>query len=159
MTVQIRPASDRDTSAIALLNEEVQQLHAEIAPTVFRTGMSHREVSAFFADKLSAAGHNLRLAERDGIAVGYIWFEVQNRPETLFHFARKRFYIHHLSVRRSAHRTGVGSALLGAVQTEALAAGITNIALDTWALNSPALRFFESHGFSPFNLVLGKCLI
>jgi ribosomal protein S18 acetylase RimI-like enzyme len=158
MKVLIRPASAADTNAIALLNDEVQQLHAELEPTFFKTDTSHAEVAAFFAAKLSAAGHEIQLAEIGGTPVGYVWFEVQDRPETAFQLARKRIYIHHLSVTKTARRTGVGSALLNAIQTAAMGAGITSIALDTWAANSHALRFFEVHGFAPFNLVLGKRL-
>lgn len=156
MKVVIRPATAVDANAIALLNEEVQQLHAELEPTFFRADISHAEVAAFFAAKLSVAGHEIQLAEIGGMPVGYAWFEVQNRPETPFQLARRRIYIHHLSVRKTARRTGVGSALLSAIQTAATGAGITSIALDTWAANSHALRFFEAQGFSPFNLVLGK---
>jgi len=147
-----------DANAVALLNGEIQQLHAELEPTFFKTDASHAEVVAFFAAKLSAPGHGIQLAEIGGMPVGYVWFEVQDRPETPFQFARKRIYIHHLSVKRAARRTGVGSALLDAIQTAAMGAGITSIALDTWAANSHALRFFEAQGFTPFNLVLGKRL-
>ena len=158
MKVIIRPASAADANSIALLNEEVQQLHAELEPTFFRADTSHGEVAAFFAAKLSVAEHNIRLAEIEGTPVGYVWFEMQDRPETPFQLARKRIYIHHLSVRKIARRTGVDSALLGAIQSEASAAGITSIVLDTGATNSPALQFFEAQGFSPFNLVLRKRL-
>jgi hypothetical protein len=44
------------------------------------------------------------------------------------------------------------------VEAEALIAGITNIALDTWAANGSARSFFEARGFTPFNLSLGKQL-
>jgi GNAT superfamily N-acetyltransferase len=150
MTVSVRPASSADIGAIVSLCEEVQQLHVNLEPP--------DEISAFFTAKLSIAGHEIRLAEIDGLPAGYIWFEVQDRPETPFQLARKRIYIHHLSVSKIARRIGVGSALLERIQTEALAAGITSIALDTWAANLTARRFFEVRGFWPFNLVLGKRL-
>jgi diamine N-acetyltransferase len=101
MKVIIRPASAADANSIALLNEEVQQLHAELEPTFFRADTSHGEVAAFFAAKLSVAEHNIRLAEIEGTPVGYVWFEMQDRPETPFQLARKRIYIHHLSAGRS----------------------------------------------------------
>jgi diamine N-acetyltransferase len=158
VTVSIRPASTADVDAILLLNQEVQQLHAAFEPTIFRADTSSDEINAYFAARLSAAGHEIRLAEIDGTPVGYIWFEVQDRPETPFQLSGKRIYIHHLSVRKTARRSGVGSALLERVQAEALATGITSIALDTWAANATALHFFEARGFSPFNLVLRKRL-
>jgi ribosomal protein S18 acetylase RimI-like enzyme len=156
MTVFIRSACIADISAIVLLNRDVQQLHADLEPTLFKADAKEDEISAFFRARLADTGHKIHLAEADGEPVGYVWFEVQDRPETPFQFPRKRIYIHHLSVKKTARRTGVGSALLGNIQTEAVAAGIASIALDTWAANASACHFFEDQGFEPFNLVLRK---
>lgn len=156
MTLTIRPASIADIGAIVMLNREVQQLHADLEPTFFKANTDDSEIGALFAAKLAVAEHQIRLAEIGTEPAGYVWFEVQDRPETPFQLPRKRIYIHHLTVQKTARRSGVGSALLGKIQTEALTAGIKNIALDTWATNEAARRFFEAEGFSPFNLVLGK---
>jgi ribosomal protein S18 acetylase RimI-like enzyme len=102
--------------------------------------------------------NHIRLADSGEGPNGYVWFEVQDRLETPLTLARKRIYIHHLSVQARARRRGVASALLGQVEAEALIAGITNIALDTWAANGSARSFFEACGFTPFNLSLGKQL-
>jgi hypothetical protein len=81
-----------------------------------------------------------------------VWFEVQDRPETPLTLARKRIYIHHLSVQAGSRRHGIASALLRQVEAEALVGGITTIALDTWAANGSARSFFEACGFTAFNL-------
>jgi len=97
--------------------------------------------------------NHIRLGDAGDGPTGYLWFEVQDRPETPLTLARKRFYIHHLSVQAGARRHGIASALLRHVEAEALSGGITNIALDTWAANESA------RGFTPFNLSLSKRLI
>lgn len=87
-----------------------------------------------------------------------MWFEVQQRPVNPLTLARKRIYIHHLTVQPSARRRGIASALLRQVEAEAFIGGITSIALDTWAANEAARSFFAACGFTPFNLSLGKRL-
>jgi ribosomal protein S18 acetylase RimI-like enzyme len=72
--------------------------------------------------------------------------------------ARKRIYIHHVSVQAGARRHGIASALLRQVEAEALIGGITTITLDTWAANGSARSFFEACGFAAFNLSLCKRL-
>jgi len=159
MTVSVRVASDADISVIVRLNRDVQQLHAELEPAFFKSQTDVEEVSAFFAAKLALPENHLRLADGDDGPSGYVWFEVQTRPETPLTLARKRVYIHHVSVQASARGRGVGSALLRQVEAEAIAGGVTNIALDTWSANELARRFFEARGFTQFNVSLGKRLV
>jgi ribosomal protein S18 acetylase RimI-like enzyme len=138
MTISVRVASAADIDVIVRLNRDVQRLHAELEPSFFKSNFDNEEVAAFFAAKLALAENQIRLADGDDCPDGYVWFEVQQHPETPLTFARKRIYIHHLSVRASARRRGVASALLRQVEAEALIGGITNIALDAWAANKSA---------------------
>ena len=158
MTISVRVASAADLHDIVRLNRDAQQLHAELEPSFFKSNVNNKEVAAFFAAKLALSENHIRLADSCDGPNGYVWFEVQDRPETPLTLARKRIYIHHLSVQAGARRHGVASALLRQVEAEALAGGITNIALDTWAANGSARSFFEACGFAPFNFSLGKRL-
>jgi ribosomal protein S18 acetylase RimI-like enzyme len=158
MTISVRVASAADIDVIVRLNRDVQQLHAELEPSFFKSNVNNEEVAAFFAAKLALSENHIRLADSGDGPNGYVWFEVQDRPETPLTLARKRIYIHHLSVQQAVRRRGIALALLGQVEAEALAGGITNIALDTWAANGSARGFFEARGFTPFNFSLGKQL-
>jgi ribosomal protein S18 acetylase RimI-like enzyme len=158
MTISMRIASGADIDAIVRLNRDVQQLHAELEPSFFKSNTDDKEIVAFFAAKLALPENHIRLANDGDGPNGYVWFEVQERPETPLTLARKRIYIHHLSVQARARRRGIASALLKQVESEALAGGIASIALDTWAANGSARSFFEACGFTPFNLTLGKRL-
>jgi ribosomal protein S18 acetylase RimI-like enzyme len=158
MTISVRVASAADIDAIVRLNRDVQQLHAELEPSFFKSNVDSEEVAAFFAAKLALSENHIRLADGGDGPNGYVWFEVQERPEMPLTLARKRIYIHHLSVQARARRHGIASALLRQVEAEALISGITSIALDTWAANGSARSFFEACGFTPFNLSLGKRL-
>jgi ribosomal protein S18 acetylase RimI-like enzyme len=158
MTISVRVAAAADIDAIVRLNRHVQQLHAGLEPSFFKSNADNEDVAAFFAEKLALPENHIRLADSGNGPNGYVWFELQDRPETPLTLARKRFYIHHLSVQPRVRRQGIASALLRQVEAEALTAGITNIALDTWAANGSARSFFEAWGFAPFNLSFGKQL-
>ena len=158
MTISVRAASAADIGDIVRLNRDVQLLHAELEPSFFKADFDGGEVAAFLAAKLALPENHFLLADGGDGPSGYVWFEVQDRPETPLTLARKRIYIHHLSVQANARRHGIASALLRTVEAEALIAGITTIALDTWAANGSARGFFAARGFTPFNLSLGKRL-
>lgn len=159
MTVSIRAASVADVDCIVSLNRDVQQLHAELEPSFFKSHINRKDITSFFAEKIAMPEHHFRLAHGEGDPDGYLWFEVQERPETPLTFSRKRIYIHHLSVRTEVRRNGIASALLGHVEAEVLARGIKTIVLDTWAANRSASRFFEGCGFTMLNLTLAKRLM
>ena len=158
MTILIRAASISDAGLLTLLNCDVQRLHAKMEPDIFKSDTDNEEVAAFFAAKLALPENHMRIADASEGPKGYVWFEVQERSDTPLRLARKRIYIHHLSVQAGARRQGIASALLNHVEAEALARGITHVALDTWAANVSARRFFSARGFTPFNLSLGRRL-
>jgi hypothetical protein len=54
-----------------------------------------RELRAFFADLLGKATAFVLIAERSGDAVGWLSFDVQERPSTPFTRARRRPYVQH----------------------------------------------------------------
>ncbi len=99
MTISVRAASAADIGAIVWLNRDVQRLHADFEPSYFKSNVVEDEVAAFFAAKLALPENHFRLADGGDGPNSYVWFELQGRPETPFRLARKRIYIHHLSIR------------------------------------------------------------
>ncbi len=158
MTLSVRAARDSDIDALVRLNQSVQRLHADLDPALFKAVLDQDEVSEFFAAQLASPRHCIRLAEADGEAVGYIWFEEQDTAETPFTLARTRLYVHHIAVAESARRRGVASALFHDLEQEALACDIHHIVLATWATNELGQAFFASQGLRPFIVFLEKNL-
>lgn len=52
-----------------------------------------------------------------------------------------------IRVRRSARRTGVGSALMAALKEFARESEVRGILVETQTTNLPAVRFYQKHGF------------
>ena len=158
MPTTVRFASDGDIEELIALNAVVQSLHAVLYPDSFKPAANGEAARAMFAARLASPECRTALAEIDGAPVGYILFEIQARAETAFNPARRRLYVHHLCVVEAMRRRGVATELLRLVERFSTAEGIGEIALDAWAANAGAIRFFELIGFQTFNIALRKSI-
>ncbi|HLJ70053.1 MAG TPA: GNAT family N-acetyltransferase [Roseiarcus sp.] len=143
-----------DLDALIRLNEAIQSVHANLYPKQFKPRPNPASLRTFFAARLT----EIVLAELEGLPVGYVWCEIQSRPETPFSPGRPRLYVHHLSVEPQARRRGVGAALMRYVEQEAIQRGVAEIALDVWEENDEALAFFGTQGFAKLIVTLHKTL-
>ena len=151
MNGTIRKATVIDVATLSALNADVQQLHADALPHIFKQPSDATFPAAKVAELMADANNRFFLAETDGIAVGYTWAEIRRRPEDGTQFARNAVMIHHLSVQPAHQHNGHGARLMAAVKELAKTQGITTVMLDTWSFNSAAHNFFEQQGFSIFN--------
>lgn len=156
--IAIRPAVDTDIPALVALNAGVQALHAALSPKIFKPAVDPVELAGFLRATLNQPAHRLLLAQVDGVAAGYGWAEVQDRPETPFALARQRLYLHHLAVDPASQRRGIAAALLAALEGEGRALGLETVVLDAWADNAGAQAFFAAAGYAPLNLTRAKQL-
>ena len=152
MTIVVRVASDADLDTLVRLNQVVQTVHAELYPDDFMATADAQGVKNLLAPKLA----NLAIGEIAGAPVGYIWFDVQTRPASPFSPARRRLYVHHLSVAPDARRRGVAAALIAHAEAYAEGEDLDEIALSHWAANTGAQQFFAAQGFTPYQLLLRK---
>ncbi len=149
---QVRRATINDSSSLAQLNQHVHALHVEAEPGDFHD-VDPADTREFFVSLFVGDEHVVFVAvDAAGQAIGYVLAEDHQRPETPFTRATRTFYIHHVSVAPSAREQGVGNSLMAAVETEARRRGISRLALDHWAFNETAQRFFASLGFQPYNV-------
>ncbi|CAN7553881.1 N-acetyltransferase family protein [Mesorhizobium sp. LjRoot246] len=158
MSVEVKAASEEDLEALIRLNQVVQDLHAALYPDDFKQATDPLSVRRFFAARLVGPKRKIGIAKANHVPVGYVWFEVQARPETPFTLPRPRIYVHHISVVPDARRRGIATALMRHVEQQALSEGINEIALDTWVDNLDARQFFISQGFAVLNVALRKKL-
>jgi ribosomal protein S18 acetylase RimI-like enzyme len=148
----IRLAIIADYHGVALLNFEIQQMHAEALPHLFKPATDQNFTSAVFEAMLAQPDCSLYVAEADGNAVGYIYLQVIERAESWARYAQRALYIHQLCVARSHRRQGHGKRLLEQAAAVASQHGIARIELDTWWFNVDARTFFKVYGFEEFNL-------
>ena len=158
MSAEVRAALETDLDALMQLCKVVQSLHVALYPGDFKPALDPSALRAYFAERLTSPTNAIGIAEADGVVVGYVSFDVQARPATTFSLPRSRIYVHQIVVAPAARRRGIATALMRHVEQRAVAEGIGEIALNTWADNSDAQRFFPSQGFTAFNVMMRKTL-
>jgi diamine N-acetyltransferase len=147
MKVVIREATRADANIISSLNIDVQATHASAMPRWFKPAGPDTFPPDVVADLLGDPSNLVFIAEVESSPAGYAYAEIVDRPETSFNYAYQMVYVHHISVRPTHQRQGVGRTLLEAVQTAASKRDIRMISLDVWTFNIGARAFFSRSGF------------
>ena len=148
----IRLADPTDYGPVARLNGEVQQLHAEALPHLFKPASEQAFSRAVYEEMLARPRCSLYLAVADGEPVGYIYLEVLDRADTWFRRAHRVLYVHQLCVSSAHRRHGHGHRLLEHAAQLATQQGIAQLELDTWWFNTGARAFFARQGFEESNV-------
>ena len=149
--MNIRQATPADSPLLSSLCIDVQRLHAERHPDIFKMPRSEDFATPFFDEMLADPTARIFIAEEDGHAIGYIFCKLFERPEGPFTYANRFLQIEHISVRPEAQRHGVGAALMNRAEELARELRVTKIQLDSWDFNLEAHAFFERMGFEKFD--------
>jgi GNAT superfamily N-acetyltransferase len=129
--IAIRDAVEGDAPAVARLN---RRSRAAAMPWL-REVHAEADVALWIAATLIGR-HRLRLAEEDGVPLGYVGFGVDPRHGPM---------VFHLYLDPARRRQGIGTRLL----EEAAAALGPGLHLFCFARNTAARRFYEARGFRP----------
>jgi ribosomal protein S18 acetylase RimI-like enzyme len=156
--LDIRTADPSDVKALVRLNRQVQSLHAALYPNDFKANVDDDELSEFILATMDQYGNRIAIAEIAGNAVGYVWFEVRNRPETALTFAKRTVFLQQICISSDNRRQKIGSALMRHVEQFATKENADEIILGAWSSNETARSFFPSCGFEAFTILLRKHL-
>jgi ribosomal protein S18 acetylase RimI-like enzyme len=149
--MEIRRATPEDAHVLAALNLDVQQIHVEALPHLFKQPATEAFSASFMAERLADPSSYFFIAHVDGWDVGYVSARVVHQPENAFMQARTYLYIDQISVRPDYQGQGYGQRLIQEVRALARREGIDTIALDVWSFNEKARTFFAEQGFVTFN--------
>jgi ribosomal protein S18 acetylase RimI-like enzyme len=149
--MEIRSATPKDSLTLSTLCRDVQSLHAEHHPQVFKMPQSDDFAVAFFDEILTSPEFTAYLAEQDGRPLGYILCRWVDRPENDFTYENRFLLIDQISVHPDAQHRGIGTALLRQAEDLARELGGAKLQLDSWDFNLEAHACFEKFGFEKFN--------
>ena len=149
--MHIRQATLADSLLLSELCADVQHLHAEHHPQLFKPPQSSDFAMAFFSEMLGNPGVRIYMAEDDSQALGYALCRLVEQPENVFTYENRFLLIDQISVCPTARRQGVGTRLLEQAQIRAQALGLSKLQLNSWDFNLEAHACFEKFGFVKFN--------
>ena len=143
----VRKARADDSAAVYALWVDLQNLHVEAEPAIYRPPADQAGFQDYFDGALRGEDWEPMVAERNGEVVGYIVLREIKREPDLLHCARHWLDIEHLSVAEGGRRVGVATALLKQTRFIARRRGIHEIKVGVGAFNAPAVEAYERLGF------------
>jgi ribosomal protein S18 acetylase RimI-like enzyme len=150
MKPAVRLAVEADAALLSTLNADVQALHAESLPWLFKPPGPETFTPADASALLAKPDNLIFVAEVGSEAAGYAYAEIVRRAETPLRYAFEEVHLHHIGVRPAWRRQGVGEALIDAVREAANQRAIVLLTLSVWSFNDVARTFFQELGFVPY---------
>ena len=144
----IRKAEMKDLDAVNELRRQVNELHVQGRPDIFKPGFGP-ELRDHALIYLTSENNEIFVDEEEGRLAGVIMGDYFSKPETPYSMARDFCHIAEICVDRDFRRQGIAHRLMAHAKEEAKKRGLTRIELDVWAFND-AIRFYEAEGFRTF---------
>ena len=154
--IEIRKAARKDARILSALNFNVQKIHADAYPKLFKQPDNECFAVRFMEQRLLDPSNLFYIANLDGTDIGYIYAKMIERPENPLMYSWKTIYIEHISINKPYQRMGYGQKLLEKIYQLAIENGIETIALDIWTFNKQSQSFFGKQGFDSYNYQLWK---
>jgi ribosomal protein S18 acetylase RimI-like enzyme len=145
--VEIRPAVQEDYDALCAVVEEVDALHRERLPHLFREPGDRAREREYLFGLMADETVGLLVAEVDGQLAGTVVVGLYDTPPVPILVPRRYAVVDNLVVKREYRRAGVGRVLMEEAQQWAAARGATSIELSVYAFNEPALAFYRGLGY------------
>ncbi|MDC0659782.1 GNAT family N-acetyltransferase [Leisingera sp. SS27] len=142
------PAAEADR--LLPLLQDLHALHAEHQPERHIPAPGGGDLAAWLQGWLQQDNvHALAAESPQGALLGYLIYELQNRPALPVRAAETRAMLHHISVIEAWRRMGVGKALVEAMRTQALANGATVIAATYAPFNGASAALMQGMEMEP----------
>lgn len=153
----IRRAVREDIGRLEELLYQVQRIHAEGRPDIFKLGQK-KYTEAELEEIIRDDGRPIFVYEADGRILGYAFCIYQVTKENEQLHARKTLYIDDLCVDGTERGKHVGSALYRHVLRTAGENGCNSVTLNVWSLNGEAQLFYERMGMKPLKTTMETVL-
>ena len=144
MNDMIRKANENDIQRILDLLHQVNMVHYEIRPDLFKpntTKYNAQELQALLNDDSKPV-----FVFDEGAVLGYAFCQVTEVKDDILLQDIKTLYIDDICVDEAARGKRVGKALFDYVLEYASSIGCRNITLNVWEGNVPAFNFYKNMG-------------
>jgi ribosomal protein S18 acetylase RimI-like enzyme len=153
----IRRAEERDLEDIARLLCQVENIHADGRPDLFRHG-ERKYNDAELREIVSDDTRPVFVATMENRVAGYVFCIHQNTDGSATLIPTRDLYVDDLCVDEDARGQGIGRSLYRFVESYARETSCDRITLNVWCLNDGAMRFYERIGLSPLKITMEQKL-
>ena len=144
----IRLAERRDIPRIIDLLHQVNMVHAELRPDLFKPHTTKYDEQQL-EELLTDTAKPIFVLDDGTTILGYAFCMVTEVKNHLLLQDAKTLYIDDICVDEKARGQHVGKQLYEHVHAYAKKIGCHNITLNVWTGNEPAQRFYENMGMQP----------
>ena len=155
--MNIRRASGKDIPQINNLLSQVNAVHHEGRPDLFRLGRKYTDEE--LTDILADDSRPVFVAVDDSdVAVGYAFCVFQHHADSHILEPVTTLYIDDLCVDSKLRSRHIGTELYLHVIEFARGCGCHNVTLNVWSCNPEAMRFYERCGLKPQKVCMEQLL-
>ncbi len=147
--MEVRFAKEDELDRINELRKQVNDLHVEGKPDVFKPGFSD-ELRDFINVIWNDPEQEIVVAVSDEVICGFAIIHHINKPENPFMKERDFLDIDEFCVDEAYRRKGIATDLITFIKEYAKKKGFHRIELNMWEFNQGALAFYESVGFETY---------
>lgn len=149
----IRFAKENELVRVNELRKQVNDLHVEGEPDVFKEGFND-ELRDHIYDIWNDSEQEIVVADSDGIICGFAVLHHIVKPATPFMYERDFMDVDEFCVDKEYRRQGVASEIITFIRKYAKERGFNRIELNMWEFNQDALAFYEAVGFKTYRRYL-----
>ena len=147
--MNIRIAREDELDRINELRKQVNDLHVEGKPDVFKSGFCD-ELRDFINVIFKDPEQDIIVCEQNGEIAGFAVVHHIVKPENPFMKERDFLDIDEFCVDERWRRRGVATKMIEYIKDYAKEKGLHRIELNMWEFNEAALAFYEAAGFETF---------
>lgn len=147
--MKVRMAEAADLVRVNELRREVNELHVQGKPEVFKPGFGE-ELESYIHTIFEAPDRDILVAEDAGLIIGFACLREIVRPETPYMKERRYIEVDEFGVAAAHRRCGAGRAMFEEILRIAKERGFDRIDLNMWEFNEGALKFYESVGLKTY---------
>lgn len=149
MAFEIRYAAREDLPQVNELRSQVNRLHAEGRPDIFRSGFCEELRERVYAE-FEGEDSDVIVAVSGGTVCGFLIAQYIRRPESPYCHPREFYRVEEFGVSPAYRRQGIGTALIAFCAGEAKEKGFSKMELDVWEFNEDAREFYKAAGFQTY---------
>ena len=153
----IRMAKEKDIEKILDLLSQVDLVHHNGRPDIFKIGRKYNENELKELLKDENRPILVRVNENDAV-LGYCFCIFQKHEDDSVLTDIKTLYIDDLCVDEKLRGKGIGKELYYAARKLAKDSGCYNVTLNVWSCNPSALKFYKSLGMNEQKICMEQLL-
>lgn len=154
--MEIRFAREDELDSVNKLRKQVNDVHVEGKPDVFKPGFSD-ELRDHIYDIWNDPEQEIVVADSDGIICGFAVVHHIYKDENPFMYERDFLDIDEFCVDEKFRRQGVATELISFIKDYTKEKGFKRLELNMWEFNEGALEFYEAVGFKTYRRYMEIC--